>query len=226
MFKAGITLYISRILRVGRTFKAGIIFLIIISFFVSGALIVSIMGVFGLSGYPWDWLRGYINWNWLKEYQAFVAGSVGVFLLLWAAVVAMFQLRAAGRTRYADLLSRLSVEWNSDSFIESRYLMMQLAPIRLEEKEQRHRVTKRMKMVEQQGNKDYFLLTRPLDFFEELAFLIRQKYIPLEDARRTFGGPMVYYYNVFEDYIKEMRQSPGDEGAYKELEYVVKQLMA
>lgn len=205
-------------------FTVGITFLII-SLVGSGALIASTLGIFGLSGYVWDWLGVYINWNWLKEYQAFIVGITGASLLLWAAIVAMRHLRAARRTSYADLLARLSGEWNSDSFIKSRHLIMQLAPLDLDEKEQRRRVNERMKMVEQQGNIDYFLLTRPLDFFEELAFLVRNKYIPLEHARRTFGGPMVSYYKLFEDYVEEMRKMPGNAEAYKELEYVIKQLI-
>lgn len=64
-----------------------------------------------------------------------------------------------------------------------------------------------------------------MDFFEELAFLIRKDYIPLEHARRTFGGPMVNYYKLFEDYVKEIRKVPSDEHAYEELRHVVENLM-
>lgn len=206
-------------------FKVGIGFLIIIGIIVVGSLTVTIMGIFELTGHMWDWLWSYINWSWLKTYQTFVAGSIGAFLLLWAAVVAMFQLRAARRTSYADLLVRLAEEWNSDSFIESRRLVMRLTPVGMEQEKQRSQVMERMKTAEQKGHNDYFLLTRPLDFFEELAFLIRKNYILLEDARRTFGGPMVNYYKLFEDYVKEMRKIPGDENAYKELEHIVENLM-
>ena len=206
-------------------FWTGIAFLIIISLAILGSLIVSIMGTFGWGGGMWDWFRSLIDWSWLQTYQAFVAGSIGACLLLWAAVVAMFQLRAARRTSYADLLVRLAEEWNSDSFIVSRQLMMELAPVEMDQEEQRRKVTERMRTTEQKSDKDYFLLTRPLDFFEGLAFLIRQHYIPLEDACRTFGGPMITYYKLFEDYVEEMRQEPGNEDAYKELEKVIKNLI-
>lgn len=205
-------------------FRAGVAFLIIISLIVLGSLIVTIMGIFGLSGCVWDWLWDNINWSWLQRYQAFVAGSIGACLLLGAAVVAVFQLRAARRTSYADLLVRLVEEWNSDPFIESRQLMMELAPLEMDEKEQCHKVTERMRKVQQESHKDYFLLTRPLDFFEELAFLNRKNYIPLEDVHRTFGEPMVAYYKLFEDCVQEMRAVPGNEDAYKELEKVVEKL--
>ena len=102
---------------------------------------------------------------------------------------------------------------------------MKLAPVEMDLEEQRRKVTERMRTAEQENHKDYFLLTRPLDFFEELAFLVRKNYIPLEDARRTFGGPIVTYYKLFEDYVKEMRQEPGNEDAYKELEKVIKNLI-
>ncbi len=208
-------------------FRSGVVFLIMISLAVLGSLIVSIMGVFGLGGGVWDWLRGLIDWGWLQRYQALAVGSVGAFLLLWAVVIAMFQLRAATRTSYADLLGRLAEEWNSDSFIVSRHLMMKLAPITMDQEEQQRKVTERMKIAEQEGHEDYFLLTKPLDFFEELAFLIRKNYIPLEDARRTFGGPMVSYYNLFEAHVKEiMRKQPGNEHAYEELQHVVKDLIS
>lgn len=207
-------------------FKTGVAFLIIIGLVVPGAFIISMIGIFGLSDQVWDWLRGYIDWSWLETYQAFAAGSIAALLLLWAAVFAAIQLRAARRTSYADLLVRLAQEWNSGSFIASRYLMMKLAPVTMNQEEQRAKVTERMKTAEQEGHKDYFLSSRPLDFFEELAFLIRKGYIPLEDARRTFGGPMVNYYKLFEDYVKYMGTFPGDEHAYEELEHVVENLMS
>lgn len=206
-------------------FRAGVAFLIIISLIVLGSLIVTVMGVFGLSGNVWDWLRDYISWSWLQTYQAFVAGSIGACLLLWAAVVAMSQLRAARRTSYADLLVRLTEEWNSDSFIASRQLLLKLAPLEMDEEEQRRKVVERMRIVKQESHEDYFLLTRPLDFFELLAFLVRKNYIPLEDARRTFGEPMVAYYKLFEDCVQEMRTVPGNKDAYKELEKVIENLV-
>lgn len=205
-------------------FRVGVAFLIIISLIVLGSLIVTVMGVFGLSGNVWDWLRDYISWSWLQTYQAFVAGSIGACLLLWAAVVAMSQLRAARRTSYADLLVRLTEEWNSDSFIASRQLLLKLAPLEMDEEEQRRKVVERMRIVKQESHEDYFLLTRPLDFFELLAFLVRKNYIPLEDARRTFGEPMVAYYKLFEDCVQEMRTVPGNKNAYKELQKVVQEL--
>ena len=207
-------------------FGVGVAFIIVIGLIILGLLVVTVMGIFGLSGCVWDWLWGYINWGWLETHQAFVAGSIGACLLLYAAAVAMFQLRAARRTSYADLLVRLNEEWNSDAFIASRHLMLKLAPVEMEQEEQCRKVTERMRAVEKENHKDYFLLTRPLDFFEELAFLIRKNYIPIEHARRTFGGSMITYYKLFEDYVKEMRKSPGDKNAYKELEEVVRNLMS
>lgn len=205
-------------------FKAGVAVLVIISLIVLGSLTVAIMGMFGLSGGVWDLLRDYINWGWLQKYQTFVAGSIGTCLLLSAAVIAIFQLRGARRTGYADLLVRLTEEWNSGPFIESRHLILKLAPLEMDEEEQRRKVVERMETAQQESHQDYFLLTRPLDFFEELAFLIRKHYVPLEDVRRTFGEPMVVYYKLFESCIKEMRKRPENANAYKELEEVVKQL--
>lgn len=205
-------------------FWVGVAFLIIAILAVLWSLIVTIMGIFGLGGGVWGWLQSSVDWSWLESYQTFVAGSIGAFLLLWAIVIAIFQLRAARGTSYADLLARLAEEWNSDSFIDSRHLIMKLAPIEMNPKEQRQKVTERMRATEKDTDKDYFLLTRPLDFFEGLAFLIRKEYIPLKDATRLFGGPMVSYYKLFEDYVKEMRNEPGNEKAYAELEEVVKNL--
>lgn len=205
-------------------FKAGVAFIIIIGLIILGTLVVNIMGVFGLSGGIWSWIRHYIDWSWLEKYQDFVVGSIGALLLLWVAAVAMFQLRAGRRTSYAELLGRLTEEWNSDSFIKSRHLIMKLAPVEMEEGEQRRNVKERMKVARQEKHEDYFLLTKPLDFFEELAFLIRKDYIPLEDAQRTFGDPMIEYYKLFEDCVKEMRDIPGNENAYIELQQVVEKL--
>lgn len=202
-------------------FKAGVAFLVIIGLVILWSLIVTVMGIFGLSGGIWDWLRYYINWDWLGKYQAFVAGSIGAFLLFWAAGVATFQLRAARRTSYADLLERLYEEWDSERYIKSREALFELAPLDMEQSEQSHKVAEKMKTATKE---DYFLLTRPLDFFEVLAFLIRKNYIPLEDATRTFGEAMVAYYKMFEDCINDMRQVTGNENAYKELEEVVKEL--
>ncbi len=205
-------------------FKVAVILLIVITVVVLFCLVTAVIGVFGLGGPVSDWLFNFIDMDWLLKYQAFVSGSVAALLLLWAVALALFQLRTMGRTTYADLLLRVSEEWDSDPFIRSRHLILEIAPIDMEESEQRKAVKETMETVAGKGHENYFILTRPLDFLEGLAFLVRKNYIPLDDVHRAFGQPMVMYYQLFQDYIEEMRNQPGNSKAYTELSEVVKKL--
>ncbi len=205
-------------------FKTCIALFLIIVLISLCSLILTIMGTFGLSGGIWDWLWSCINWSWLETYQDLAAGSIGALLLASAAIVAISHLRAVRRISYAELLGRLTEQWNSDAFIESRYRLLEIAPQGMDEEVLRKKIAEIMITTQQKNHKDYFILTRTLDFFEELAFLVRKKDIPLEDAHRLFGDSMVEYYKLFEDFVKEQRKLPENPNAYKELEQVVETL--
>lgn len=198
--------------------------LVIIGLLAAGALLLCIVEVFHLTGTTWDCIRSCVDWKWLEKYQGFVAGSIGASLLFTAAILAILQLRAARKISYADLLVRLAMDWNSKEFIDSRKRILEVAPIEISEEEQRSRLKEQFLIAQKESLEDYFILTKPLDFFEELAFLIRKHYIPIEHVSRTFGEPMVTYYEIFKDCIDEMRSIPENKRAYRELEEVVKKL--
>lgn len=190
-----------------------------------GTLLLCIMQLFGLGGSTWQSISSCIDWAWLEKHQAFFAGSIGAILLFSAAIVAIYQLSAARSISYADLLIRLSNEWNSEPYMESRRQIFEIAPIGLDLKQQRENLKERLSKSQQGDAKDYFILTRPIDFFECLAFLIQRGYIPKKDVSRTYGEAMVNYFNIFKDCIDEMRSVRGNENAYVELEAVVNTLM-
>lgn len=198
--------------------------LAIIGLVVAGALLFCIVEVFHLTGTSWDWLRSCVDSTWLEKYQGFVAGIIGASLLLAAAIFAILQLRATRRISYAALLVKLAMDWNSEEFIKSRKRILEVAPIELSEVEQRSKLKEQFLTAQKERAEDFFILTKPLDFFEDLAFLIRKHYIPMEDVRRTFGDAMVVYHDIFKECIDELRSLPENKNAYRELEEVTKQL--
>lgn len=208
--------------RIGNILLVGA--LAVIGLCIAGALLLCVVEVFHLTGTTWDWLRSCIDCIWLENYQGFVVGVIGASLLLAASIFAILQLRAARRISYADLLIRLAMDWNCDEFVKSRKRILEVAPIELSEVEQRSRLKKQFLIAQKESSEDFFILTKPLDFFEDLAFLIRKNYIPMEDVSRTFGDAMVVYHDIFKDCIDVLRSLPENKNAYCELEEVVKQL--
>ena len=103
--------------------------------------------------------------QWMADHDGLVIGGVSGVVLMLASVIALRQLTSLRRTRYADLLVRLTEAWNSDPFVRSRHLIYVVAPLSLDEDKQRHRVCKRMKTAERTKDEEYFTLTLPLDFF-------------------------------------------------------------
>jgi len=199
--------------------------IIVVGIIVVSILLLCIINLFCLEGSTWQKICTYIDWNWLEKYQTFFVGSIGAILLFAAALIAIYQLGAARRISYADLLIRLSNEWNSEPYMESRRKIFEIAPFSLELEQQRQNLKERLSESQEGDAKDYFILTRPIDFFECLAFLIRRGYIPRKDVKRTYGEAMVNYFNIFKDCIDDMRSVAGNENAYVELEAVVDELM-
>ena len=207
--------------RIGNILLVGA--LAMIGLVVAGALLLCIVEVFHLTGTTWDWLRSCVDFIWLEKYQGFIAGIIGASLLLVAAIFAILQLRAARRISYADLLVKLAMDWNCEEFIKSRKRILEVAPIGLSEVEQRSKLKEQFLTAQKDRSEDFFILTKPLDFFENLALLIRKHYIPMEDASRTFGDAMVVYHDIFKGCIDELRSRPENKNAYRELEEVTKQ---
>lgn len=196
----------------------------IVGIVIIGILLLCIIKLFCLEGSTWQNICSYIDWIWLEKYQAFFVGSVVTSLLFVAALIALYQLDAARKISYADLLIRLSNEWNSEPYMESRRRIFEIAPLHMDLEQQRQNLKERISQSQQGDAKDYFILTMPIDFFECLALLTRRGYIPLKDVKRTYGGAMVSYFKSFKYWITDMRSTPGNEDAYVELEAVINDL--
>lgn len=201
-----------------------IIPLIIIGLIVIAASIFCLIETFHFTGKSIDFLRSYVDYNWLERYQVFVIGTITTLLLFTAAIFAILQLRASSRISYANLIIKLSLDWNSDEYINSRQMVLNIAPISLSIEEQRSKLKEAFQTSIETNSKDFFILTKPLDLFENLALLIRRNYIPLGDVDRSIGDPMLNYYNMFKDCIAIMREWEQNKSAYIELEEIAKEL--
>lgn len=172
---------------------------------------------------------------WLKDYQELTGASLSGVLLIGAAIIALWQLRSEGRTRYGTFLLDLSDKWDSDAVISARHQVdVLLREIEEElrtkgtqpnlQQAVRQELARRLKELEEGTDKRFFVLTSVLEFLETLGYLVRNKHIPLEDVRNTFGPAMSYYYKWFECHIEDQRKDPENQDVYENLERIVKRL--
>lgn len=175
-------------------------------------------------------------WNWVKDNSTLTIGTITILLLISAGTIASSQLVLMRRSNYAQMLIQLSEQWESDSFVRRRHIIdkicldikIKLKREGLEDSEIEKRLmgelSKVAKSADEKSQEDFFVITSVLGFYESLAYAIRKGDIPLVDVRDTFGGSMAYYYRLFESYITETQQRPGNENAYSELKQVVNRL--
>lgn len=175
-------------------------------------------------------------WWWIESHETIAFAFVTGFLLAATGMLAASQLVSMRRNRYAELLMHLDEQWESDSFINRRHMIdkkchdivQKLKEDHLDDAETQRRLKDElgefMMTASDNAQKDVFVVASVLGFFETLAYLVRKNYIPLENVRHTFGPAMLNYYDLFENYIKELRKDPANKGAYKEMESVVHEL--
>lgn len=189
-------------------------------------LFVVILGVLTYIGlWIWRSVQTYETVDkWVADYQTLIVGFAGALVMFLGVLIAWGELGSMGRTRCAELLLRINEIWNSDPYVESRYLIDQEVTQAGSEEGGKARLSRKLKESDSKGEKDYFILTRAPNLLETLAFLVEEKYLPVRQARDLFGQPMKSYYEKVSTYIEEMQKIRGKEETYKLMKTVAGRL--
>lgn len=190
----------------------GIISVFVLLFVTLGALIYSGLWI-------WTNVQTYETVSkWVAGHQTLTAGIAGALVMFLGVSIAWWQLNSVRRTRYAELLLRVTEIWNSDPYVESRYLIDQALGQAATEEQGKRRLSQKLQESDRKGEKDYFVLIRAPSLLETVALLAEEKYLPLRDARSLLGQPIRFYYKRFSTYIEEMQSKKSTEETYKLLQ--------
>jgi hypothetical protein len=143
--------------------------------------------------------------------------AIATGLLVIGALIALFQLREARRTRHTEAAARMSSRWESSEYVEARVRIDQF----LDDKQLRDALLIAMK----NRSPDRHLLLRELSFFEELGAMEKLGAISLRWIDETMKDLVVARWALWESTITELRVGKAPEHwPYKNFELLKRQL--
>ncbi len=128
-------------------------------------------------------------------------------VLTFAAFYARHQLHSLERTREAQLLSDLSRRWDEELLGESRQAV--------EKYKDGTKLKQALKELKENNNKQYYVLLRLPDFYEDLGLLVTNKCLSPQLAKDMFGTVIKYHYARYKSTIQFMRGKYKDKTIYK-----------
>jgi len=122
--------------------------------------------------------------------------DVGILAVLVAGIVfTWFQLRGMRRTRDADLLTHLTMLWESEPLKGAREAVHACTPSLAQELEQ----------SSQQDIPKFIKLLTVSNYFETIGLLVRLHCLGHKAAKELFGTVVWEYYILYDPYIKAHR---------------------
>ena len=143
-----------------------------------------------------------------------VAAALSFFILLAAAIIAKREINCMDRTREAELLEDLSRRWDEELLRESRQAA--------EKYENGTKLKEAVKELSEKNDKQYYVLLRLPDFFEELGLLVNYQCLFPQLAKDMFGTAIKYHYARYEPTVKLLRETYKDQTIYKFFEDLTK----
>ena len=136
-----------------------------------------------------------------------IAAAFTFGVLLFAAFYARHQLQSMERTRETQLLEDLSRRWDEELLRESRQVA--------EKYEDGTKLKEAVKELSEKNDKQYYVLLRLPDFFEELGLLVNYECLSPQLAKDMFGTAIQYHYTRYKPTIEFLREKYKDETIYK-----------
>ncbi len=138
-----------------------------------------------------------------------ISTSIMALAIIVTAIYAVIQLIDIQGTRCSNLLMQLHQTWDSAEYIKSRTMINKhcCAPD-LDACSQK--LKEAMKNYEDDDAEEYYIMLRVANFFENLGFLGRKKYLKRKDAIDLFGDTVANYWNLFSAMAKYDRYERED----------------
>jgi hypothetical protein len=137
--------------------------------------------------------------HWTDVMTAITAGA-GFLLLFAGSIVALQQLGQADKARHLSVLTDMSHRWDDTAMVASRKLASQYEgdPKRLRND---------MLLFSQRNADEYWTLARLPNFFEDLGILVDEGVIPIRLVDNSLGGPALYAWRIYSDYVEWEQRS-------------------
>ena len=147
---------------------------------------------------------GVIAWT---DIAIAAAATFTAGILLVAVVFAWREVHCIERAREAQLLADVSRRWDEELLRESRQAV--------EEYEDGTKLRQALEDLKKKNDKQYYVLLRLPDFFEELGLLVNKKCLHPQLAKDMFGTAIKYYYDRYKLTIKYLQEKYQDQTIYK-----------
>lgn len=135
---------------------------------------------------------------WQTEWITLGVGVVTLAVLVAAAFIAYRQVNQAHREHRYQVLKDLSILWESEALIESRWRVNEAG----------RTLTAKLTAAYDEDLKDFYILIRVAAFFQDVGNLAAVKLIGLEDVTE-YSPQLRHYWGLYRDFIKHEQTRPG-----------------
>ncbi len=133
---------------------------------------------------------------------ATAVGSIAVFATL---VFAARQLSRTAKTAESEHLADVLRKWDDERLEEARHAVNQY--------DGRDQLLQALVDGDAQSTKDYFVLLRVPNFFEDVGNLVfDQKVVRIESVRHGLRGSVRYYWQLFEPFAQRLQEEQRKRG--------------
>lgn len=119
------------------------------------------------------------------------------FILAIGLGFSWWQLRVAAREQHTSLLIHLSTRYDSGSLVKGRQAIWEIVV------QNKENLSQKIEEFHEKDVQKYIQVTSVGNFFEDMGFLAKRRYLKTSLITALYGVPIKQYYNQFEDYIKE-----------------------
>ena len=145
-------------------------------------------------------------------YIASAIGTLGLLVVAAAAALfALLQVNEARHARWAETMTDVSRRWVSDEMITSRAAVNAASDCD-------GGLMKRVADLDDGRNRDYYVLMREPDFFEDLSILEQTDAIDLGTIVQSLGVSIPLRWEIWQNVIHGLQRKWNDRTIYQEFE--------
>lgn len=160
---------------------------------------------------------------------------VGILLLTLSMVfVAYYQLSALNKTARSDFLLRIDSQWESSEIIKARKIIHEFYCDALADQVgEKYDHAKCIEFIQgkileiehdKQKAEDFIHLLNLIDFMETVSYFANKGKVDFKEVSELSGYSLIFFFEIFESWIKARRERFKKDHFYKELETLAKKL--
>jgi hypothetical protein len=158
-----------------------------------------------------------LKWQWLTSGECIAIVVTGIGSLVAILIVGYFawrqvqgQLQTLEKDRHSDLILRFCERWDSPRLIESRQHISQCIT-------SGKSLADHLEECEKHDVAEFLVLIGVADFFEDMAFLVRNDYLgEIKLVEGLFGASILLYHDYYSRHIEKHRK----DGVYEHFDWL------